>query len=159
MLSHLCFYLLHFPQSFKWHVYKICNWNLVLHLPQQQEALCFLEARNSKWAENKWRDSNSRLTASWIALWINYLLFTPGMEVFMQSEEKLKSRWLDGSAWFQRIYTSGGRFFSRGQGLKQKSTNVSSMIQRELSTTGRNGKESVSGVHSHVLSSLGNGKE
>lgn len=158
MLCHLCFYLLHFSQRPKWHVLKICNRNLVLHLPQQQEALCFLEARISKWAETN-EDSNSRLTASWIALWINHLLFTPGMEVFMQSEEKLKSRWLNDSAGLQRIYTSGWRFFSRGEGLKQKSTNVSSIIQRELSTTGRNGREDVSGVHSHVLSSLGNGKE
>lgn len=159
MLSHLCFYFLHFPQRPKWHVCKICSRNLVLHLPQQQEALCFLEARNSKWAENKWRDSNSRLTASWRALWINHLLFTWGWRFSCS----LKRGWNHGD-WMtlqgcREIYTSGWRFFSRGQGLKQKSTNVLLIIQRELSTTGRNGRESVSGVHSHVLSSLGNGKE
>lgn len=50
----------------------------MLHLSPQQEALYFAEITNSKWAENKWRDTNSRLTASWMALWINHLLFTRG---------------------------------------------------------------------------------
>lgn len=90
--------LSHFPQKPKWQVYKILNWNWMLHLSQQQEALYFVEVGNSEWAENKWRDTNSRLTASWMAFWINRLLFTHGdwgfHEIWREQVEIMVIRWL-----------------------------------------------------------------
>lgn len=100
MPSPLSFFALasFFPRSLKWQVCKILNQNLMLHLSQQQEALYFVEVRNSKWAENKWRDTNSRLTASWMALWINHLLFTHGgwgfHEIWREQVEIMVIRWL-----------------------------------------------------------------
>lgn len=70
----------------------------MLHLSQQQETLYIVEIRNSKWAENKWRDTNSSLTASWVALWINRLLFTHGdwcfHEIWREQVEIMVIRWL-----------------------------------------------------------------
>lgn len=90
--------LFHFPQKPKWQVCKVLNQNLTLHLSQQQEAVYFVEVRNSKWAENKWRDANSRVTASWMALWINHLLFTHGdwgfHEIWRERVEITVIRWV-----------------------------------------------------------------
>lgn len=36
-------------------VCKLCSQNGVLHLSQQQGALCSVEAVSSEWAENKWK--------------------------------------------------------------------------------------------------------
>ena len=143
--------LFYFPQKPKWQVCKILNQNLMLHLPQQQETFYVVEVRNSKWAEKKWRDTNSRLTASWVALWINSLLFAHGdrgfYEIWREQVEIMLIRWLCRVA--KNVY-EWVKFHVERPVCRAGSTDVS-FHTAEGTLTWRKSRISVSGISEKCL--------
>lgn len=126
----------------------------MLHLSQQQEALYFVEVRNSKWTEHKWRDTNSRLTASWMALCINRSLFTHGdwgfHEIGREQVEIMVIRWLcrvskNAYEWV-KFHLKRPMYYT-----KQESTDVSFHVTKQVCCTQMDKNQVSVGSQNNVL--------